>query len=96
MYPLVFIIPIAITTKDSKIYVYSLTLSFIGLVIALYHSLIYHGVITETLKICTADLSCSTKQYEIFNIISIPVMSLFSFLSIFILNLIGVQNVKRN
>lgn len=95
MYPLVFIIPVGILSKDQKVHVYSLVLSSVGLVIASYHSMIYHGIIQETLKVCTADLSCKTKQFELFDLISIPVMSLVSFSFIFILNLQGVRNVKR-
>lgn len=95
MYPLVFIIPVGILSNDDKIHTYTLVLSAVGLVIASYHSMIYHGVIQEALKVCTADLSCKTKQFELFDLISIPVMSLVSFLFIFILNLQGVRNVKR-
>jgi disulfide bond formation protein DsbB len=96
MYPLVFIVPIGIILHDKKIYAYTLTLSLIGLFIAAYHSLIYHSIIPEALKICTAELSCKTKQFELFNFISIPLMSFLSFLLIFILNLIGAQHDKRN
>jgi disulfide bond formation protein DsbB len=95
MYPLVFIIPVGILSNDDKIHTYTLVLSAVGLVIASYHSMIYHGVIQEALKVCTADLSCKTKQFELFDLISIPVMSLVSFSFIFILNLQGVRNVKR-
>jgi disulfide bond formation protein DsbB len=95
MYPLVFIIPVGILSKDHKIHIYCLVLSLFGLVIAGYHSMIYHGIIQEALKVCTADLSCKTKQFELFGMISIPVMSFISFLIIFILNLQGVRDVKR-
>lgn len=96
MYPLVFIIPVGIVYKDHKLFRYTLVLSFIGALIALYHSLIYHGVIPEGLKLCNAQLSCKTKQFELFNFLSIPVMSFFSFAFIFIINFLGVKNVKRD
>ncbi len=96
MYPLVFIIPIGVLNKDSKIYSDVLILSGIGLFIALYHSLIYHEIIKDSLTICTATLSCKTKQFELFNLISIPVMSTLSFLLIFVLNLLGVFSDKRS
>lgn len=96
MYPLVFIIPVGIVLKDDKIFRYVLLLSGVGLLIALYHSLIYHGIIEEALQLCNAALSCKTKQFELFNLLSIPVMSLFSFLTIFILNIKGVFYVKRD
>ena len=95
MYPLVFIVPIGILLEDPRIYFYSLILGFIGLIIATYHTLIYHGIIQEAFKLCNAELSCKTKQFELFNLISIPVMSLVTFLIIVILNLIGVFYEKR-
>ncbi len=95
MYPLVFILPVGILSRDDKVHLYTVVLSGVGLLIAAYHSMIYHGIIQEALKVCTAELSCKTKQFELFGLISIPVMSLFSFLIIFILNLQGVRNVKR-
>ena len=96
MYPLVFIIPTAIVIKDPKIHNYVVVLSFLGLIISGYHSLIYHEFISESLKVCTASLSCKSKQFELFGLISIPVMSFFSFLLIFILNLKGANHDKRN
>ena len=70
--------------------------SFVGLIISAYHGLIYHGVIQEALKLCNAQLSCKTKQFELFGFLSIPVMSFLSFASILIFNLIGVIREKRN
>lgn len=96
MYPLVFIIPIGILNKDHRIYTYTTTLSLVGLVIAGYHILIYHGIIPEAIKVCTAELSCKTKQFELFDFLSIPLMSGMGFLLIFILNLLGVLRVKRS
>ncbi len=96
MYPLVFILPIGIIKKDRNIFSYALLLSSIGLLISGYHALIYHGLIPEAIKVCTAELNCTTKQFELFNLISIPVMSTLSFAFLFALNLTGVLNDKRN
>lgn len=96
MYPLVFIIPIGILNKDSRVFIYSCTLSFVGLIVSIYHTLIYHGIIQEAFKLCNAELSCKTKQFELFGFLSIPLMSFLSFTIIFIFNLIGVASVERN
>lgn len=88
MYPLVLILPIAIVGKDKNLSTYLLVFSFLGLIVAGYHSLIYHNIISETFKVCTADLSCKTKQFELFNFLSIPVMSFVSFTVLF---LIGIK-----
>lgn len=96
MYPLVFIIPVGILVKDKNIFTYTFVLSALGLIVASYHCLIYYDVIQEALKLCNAELSCKTKQFELFNFISIPLMSFTSFLIIAIINLMGVLNAKRN
>ncbi len=95
MYPLVFIIPIGILKNDNSVFTYCLALSLMGLVFSTYHTFIYHGIIPETLKLCNSELSCKAKQFELFGFFSIPLMSTFCFLTIFILNLIGEKNAKR-
>lgn len=96
MYSLVFVIATGILLKDKKVSYYAAVLSGVGVIIAFYHSLIYHGFIKEALTLCTADLSCSTKQFELFGVFSIPVMSLLAFIIIFILSAKGVRDEKRN
>ena len=96
MYPLVFIIPVGLFYKDAVLFMYVRVLSAIGFIIALYHSIIYHDIIQEALKVCTASLSCNTKQFELFGFLSIPVMSLFSFLFILLLTLKGGTHEKGN
>ena len=96
MYPLVFILPVGIILQDRKVFTYVKVLSAIGLVISAYHALIYHGLINEALKVCNAELSCKTKQFELFNFLSIPFMSFLSFATIFSLNFIGARNDKRD
>ncbi len=96
MYPIVFILPVGILLKDRNISKYVLILSGVGVIIAGYHSLIYHGIIPEAIKVCTAELSCKTKQFELFNFLSIPVMSFLSFAALFGLNSVGVNHVERS
>ena len=95
MYSLAVVIPTGILIGDRKVSVYIVVLSLFGLVISGYHSLIYHNIIEEALTVCTADLSCKTKQFELYGL-SIPVMSFFGFVSIFFLGLKGSFNEKRN
>jgi disulfide bond formation protein DsbB len=82
MYPLVLIIGIGIVTKDARWKIYSLPLALIGLVISVYHNLVYYGVIPESLTPCTRGVSCSERQIEWFGIITIPLMGLLSFIAI--------------
>ena len=82
MYPLVLIIGIGIVTKDVRWKTYALPLALIGLVISVYHNLVYYGVIPESLTPCTQGVSCSERQIEWFGFLTIPLMGLLSFLVI--------------
>lgn len=82
MYPLVLIIGIGIATKDDRWKVYALPLALAGLALAVYHNLIYYGVIPESLTPCTQGVSCSEKQIEWFGFVTIPLMGLAAFAAI--------------
>lgn len=79
MYPLIAIIAIGILRKDKGIYLYVLPLSITGFLIALYHNLLYYGIIPESIKPCQLGVSCTTRQIEWFGFITIPLMSLIAF-----------------
>lgn len=82
MYPLVLIIGIGIIASEDRWKVYALPMALIGLALAVYHNLIYYGVIPESLTPCTQGTSCSERQIEWFGFITIPLMGLVSFLII--------------
>ncbi len=84
LYPLVAILIIGITTKDKIVHYYVLTLAWIGLVIAIFHNLLYYKVIPESAAPCVAGISCTTKYIEWFGFITIPLLSFLAFLSIII------------
>lgn len=90
MYPLVLILPIGIVSNDKNLGKYLIVFSILGFVVAGYHSLVYHNIIAEAFKVCTAELSCKTKQFELFNLLSIPVMSAMSFV---VLLFIGIKEM---
>jgi disulfide bond formation protein DsbB len=80
IYPMVLIFGAALWTEDQKYKHYALPLLSIGFFVAAYHNLLYYGVISEALAPCTPDASCSTRQLELFGWITIPLLSLLSFL----------------
>ncbi len=79
LYPLVFILGVALWTEDSTYRKYALPLALTGLGIAIYHNLLYFGVISEELTLCTQGVSCSSKQLEVFGFLTIPLLSLAGF-----------------
>lgn len=82
LFPLVLIIAVGIAQRDRQLVSYSLPLVLAGLGIAIYHNLIYFGIIPETLSPCTEGVSCSTRQIEWLGFLTIPLMSLAAFSSI--------------
>ena len=78
-YPLVVIIAVGILLRDVRMKYYALPLSVIGLMIAVYHNLLYYGVIQEPLMPCTEGVPCTLQQIEWLGFITIPFMSLVSF-----------------
>lgn len=82
MYPLVLILTVGILLRERRLRYYVLPLSMIGLAIAIYHNLLYYGIIPENLAPCTAGISCTTRQIEWLGFITIPLLSLTAFLVI--------------
>ncbi len=82
MYPLVIVIGAGIVMRDPRMRTYSLLLVLCGLLIAVYHNLLYYGFIPETLTPCSEGVSCSARQLELFGFVTIPLMSLAAFIAL--------------
>jgi len=80
MYPLVFVLGISLIIKNSRVFYYALPLVIVGALIALYHNFIYYT--TQESIFCTAASPCTQKYITSLLNISIPFMSLTSFLVI--------------
>jgi disulfide bond formation protein DsbB len=92
MYPLVLILATSILRKDGLARVYGLPLALIGLVIAVYHNLLYYKVIPDSIKPCTSGISCTAKQIEWLGFITIPFLSLLAFSVVTICLVFGKAN----
>ncbi len=79
MYPIVIISAVGIIRKDLNLPYYIISLSLVGVVIALYHSLLQWGIIPEQLAPCQIGTSCKVRHTAWFGFITIPFMSLVSF-----------------
>jgi disulfide bond formation protein DsbB len=82
MYPLVAILTVGILLRETRLRCYALPLSLGGLAIAVYHNLLYYGVLPESIQPCTSGVSCTTRQIEWLGFITIPLLSLVAFLVI--------------
>lgn len=82
MYPLVLIIATGIIARDGRMRAYGLPLCLAGLAVAVYHNLLYYGVIPESLTPCSQGASCTERQIEWLGFITIPLMGLASFAAV--------------
>ena len=85
MFPLAVMLTIACYRADFSVWLYALPLAVIGWVIALYHCLLFVGVIPEDLKPCSAGTSCSGADMLIFGSVPLPLLSLVVFTAIVML-----------
>lgn len=96
MYPLVAVIAVGIIRKDNNVSAYVLPLSIVGTIIAFYQNLLIWGVVSETLAPCIIGVSCVTQTFVVLNFITIPLLSLLSFVIITVLMLINRRaNLSR-
>jgi disulfide bond formation protein DsbB len=79
MYPLIVILGIAAIRKEYHVWRYALPLSVIGLLIAIYHNLLYYKILPESAAPCVQGISCTTQQLLWFGFLTIPLMSLIGF-----------------
>ena len=82
MYPIVAILAVGILYRDPKVYRYVLPPAVLGALVASYHVLLYYGVFPESEQTCRAGVSCTTEYIEWFGFVTIPLLSLVSFLVI--------------
>ncbi|MEJ7624064.1 MAG: disulfide bond formation protein B [Pyrinomonadaceae bacterium] len=82
MYPLVFIIATGIILKDVRMKWYALPLAMAGLGIAIYHNLLYYGIIPEEIAPCAEGVPCNAVQIELLGFVTIPLMGLAAFAAI--------------
>ncbi len=95
MYPLIFIIGVAIIRKDKNIPYFVLPLSIIGAIIALYQYLLQMTGLAKITPIpCTSVTPCSQIQVLYLGFITIPFLSLMAFLVISALMIIMLKSKK--
>ena len=85
LFPLVLILLIGLFSFDKSVVKFALPLALVGWFIALYHNLLYSGIIPESIQPCSQGVSCTEDYISLFGIITIPMMSLIAFSSILVL-----------
>jgi disulfide bond formation protein DsbB len=95
LFPLVAIVPAGIVLRDKNLAFYTLPLVLAGLGLAVYHNLIYYGLVPETLTPCTQGVPCSSRQIEWLGFVTIPLMALTAFLSLAICLIVHRRLVRK-
>lgn len=85
LFPLVIILAVGLFPFDKSVVKYALPIAAIGWLVALYHSLLYAGIIPENIQPCSQGISCTEEYINLFGFISLPMLSLLSFSTIIVL-----------
>lgn len=82
LFPLVLILAAGLFPFDKKVVKFALPLAIAGLLTAIYHNLLYAGIIPEGIQPCAQGVSCTEEYINLFGFLSIPMLSLLSFSAI--------------
>lgn len=85
MFPLAVILPVALLRNEGVVWAYTLPLAVIGGLIALFHSLLYAGMIPEATTPCGQGPSCSSADMMILDVFPLPMLSLLAFATVAVL-----------
>ena len=94
MFPLVLILGRGLLDADGRSIRYALPLSWAGWAIALYHCLIFWGVVSEGLTPCGSGSSCADADLQVAGFVPIPLLSMIAFTAILSLLWFARRKVK--
>jgi len=95
LYPLVLTLAIGLFPIDRSAIKYSLPLALVGWLAALYHNLLYFGIIPERLQPCREGVSCTDTYIKLFGFMDIPMLALIAFTIIVALLVITGRRLSR-
>lgn len=82
LFPLVILLAVGLFPLDKNIVKYAFPLALAGWLTALYHNLLYSGIIPESIQPCSQGVSCTEEYIDLFGFITIPMLSLLAFSTI--------------
>jgi disulfide bond formation protein DsbB len=94
MFPLVLVLGAALLASDAGSVRYALPLALAGWAIALYHLLVFWGVVSEGRVPCGKGASCADADVQVAGGVPIPLLSLAAFTAIVVLLWIAKQRAK--
>ncbi len=94
MFPLAIVLAVAVHASDVRVSRYALPLAGVGWAVALYHSLLYLGLIAEPVRPCGAGPSCSSAHMVIFGGVPLPLLSLGAFTAVAVLLILSRRSTN--
>jgi disulfide bond formation protein DsbB len=82
MFPLVLVLGIGLLDSDPRSVRFALPLAVAGWSIALYHCLVFWGLVSEALSPCSKGASCADVDVQVAGFVPIPLLSLIAFTAI--------------
>lgn len=79
LYPLTVILAVGILKRDKNLPLYVYPFTILGMAVALYQYLLQLNVIPEQLAPCGIGVSCTVRYVELFNFITLPLLSFLAF-----------------
>lgn len=83
MYPLTLILFVALFSTDKSVVKYAMPLILSGLFFAIYHNLLYYGIVPESAAPCSQGVSCTSDYINWFGFLTIQLLSLIAFVLVF-------------
>ena len=94
MFPLALILGVGLMEHDGRSVRYALPLAGAGWGIAVYHCLVFWGVVSEGLLPCGKGGSCADADVQVAGLVPIPLLSLIAFTAILALLWPAYKRVK--
>jgi len=82
MFPLVLVLGVGLYDGDARSARYAMPLALAGWGLALYHCLLFWGVLSEALSPCRQGVSCADADLQVAGFVPIPLLSLLAFSAI--------------
>lgn len=95
MFPLSLILGIAAYLSDLTIRRYVLPIAAIGGLVALWHSLLFAGIVPAPIQPCSlGGPSCTSDEQMLFEVVPLPFLSLAAFAAVFLLLTVPFRKVQ--
>ena len=94
MYPLVLILLVGTLLKDTKVFIYSIVFSSIGLIISIYHYGIQKLEFLRSTAPSCGQVSCTGTYIDWLGFISIPFLAGTAFLLLLVISILGFKQSK--